>query len=130
MTRRWLARALVAAALGLTVGAVGRLALVPVAPTEAQERVRAFLVSAKRYAFDPARIEVQQDDLVRIELRAEDIPHSFTIDEYRISKRAAPGTTLVFEFRADRAGSFRYYCNLRVDEGCRDTHGTLVVRPR
>lgn len=87
-------------------------------------------VVAARYAFEPAEIRVRADDLVRVRLTADDIAHSFTIDEYRISKRAAAGSTVVFEFRADREGSFRYYCNLKMDDGCREMQGLLIVGPR
>jgi heme/copper-type cytochrome/quinol oxidase subunit 2 len=89
-----------------------------------------FLVTAHRYAFDPPRIEVNQDDLVKIELRTSDIAHSLTIDDYRIAKRVGPGQPITFEFRADRAGTFAYYCNLQVEDGCRQMRGVLVVKPR
>ena len=94
-------------------------------PTE-----RPFAITAHRYAFDPPRIEVNQDDLVKIELRATDIAHSLTIDAYRIAKRAGPDHPVTFEFRADRAGTFPYYCNLQIEDGCRRMRGELVVRPR
>lgn len=89
-----------------------------------------FSMRAHRYAFEPARIEVNQDDLVKIELRTEDIAHSLTIDEYRIAKRVGPGLPVTFEFRADRAGTFPFYCNLQVEDGCRQMRGVLVVKPR
>ena len=89
-----------------------------------------FSVSAHRYAFEPARIEVNQDDLVKIELRTADIAHSLTIDEYRIAKRVGPGGPVTFEFRADRAPTFPFYCNLQVEDGCRQMRGVLVVKPR
>jgi heme/copper-type cytochrome/quinol oxidase subunit 2 len=95
------------------------------APTE-----KPFRIAAHRYAFEPARIEVNQDDLVKIDLRTTDIAHSLTIDEYRIAKRVGPGHPVTFEFRADRAGTFPYYCNLQVEDGCRQMRGVLVVRPR
>lgn len=94
---------------------------------------RQFRVCARKYAFSmdsrgtPARLTVQQDDLVQITLAADDIPHSFTIDDYRIAKRVEPGKPISFEFRADHAGTFRFYCNLEIDEGCRKMEGTLVV---
>ncbi len=84
----------------------------------------------RRYAFDPPRIEVNQDDLVKIELRSEDIAHSLTIDDYRIAKRVSPDQPVTFEFRADRAGTFPYYCNLQIDDGCRQMRGQLIVKPR
>ena len=89
-----------------------------------------FSVTAHRYAFDPPRIEVMQDDLVKVNLQTQDIAHSMTIDVYRIAKRVDPGHPVSFEFRADRPGIFPYYCNLKIDEGCRQMRGELVVRPR
>lgn len=88
---------------------------------------RTFTVTARKYAFTPARLEVRQGDLVRVELRTEDIPHSFTIDGYRLSRRIDAGQTSVVEFRADRAGTFPIYCDLKIDDGCRKMRGELVV---
>ena len=87
-------------------------------------------VSAHKYAFSPTRLDVRQDDLVRVTFSTEDIPHSFTIDKYRIAKRVEPGKPIVFEFRADQAGRFPIYCNLTTDDGCRKMIGELVVTGR
>jgi heme/copper-type cytochrome/quinol oxidase subunit 2 len=107
--------------------------VVSVAAVAAQEQgptSRPIRISASRYAFDPPRIEVNQDDLVQIEMRTSDIAHSWTVDAYRIAKRAAPGHPVTFEFRADKAGTFPYYCNLQIEDGCRKMRGELVVRPK
>jgi heme/copper-type cytochrome/quinol oxidase subunit 2 len=88
---------------------------------------RTFTVSAHKYSFTPARIEVTQDDLVRIAFSTSDIPHSFTIDRYRIAKRVEPGRPIVFEFRADQPGRFPIYCNLAADERCKEMVGELIV---
>jgi len=107
------------------------LALVAAASTQDQgPTTRPFAVHAHRYTFDPPRIEVNQGDLVSIELQADDIAHSLTIDGYRISKRANPGQPVTFEFRADRSGTFPFYCNLQIDDGCRQMHCELIVKPR
>jgi len=127
LLRRWglLLLALVAAvAIGTLTSNGDTRASVQDAPK------REFSVSAKRYEFTPARIEVDQDDLVKISFTAEDIPHSFTVDAYRIAKRAGAGQTVSFEFRADKAGTFPFYCNLAIDDGCRKMRGEIVVRPR
>jgi heme/copper-type cytochrome/quinol oxidase subunit 2 len=106
-------------------------ALVSAVASLAQEQGRhEFTLTAKRYAFSQPRIEVAANDVVKITLVSEDIPHTFTIDEYRISKRAAPGRPVTFEFRADKAGTFPFYCHLTIDEGCREMRGELVVTPR
>lgn len=93
-------------------------------------------VSARKYAYrvddqDAAVIRARQDDIVRVTFSAEDIPHSFTIDEYRISRRAEPGKPSTFEFHANQVGEFRIYCNLAIDERCRtELHGSLIVERR
>ncbi|MFA5908246.1 MAG: cupredoxin domain-containing protein [Vicinamibacterales bacterium] len=91
---------------------------------------REFTIIAKDHTFTPNRLEVSQDDLVKITLKSEDRPSSFAIDAYRIVKRAAGGQTTTFEFRADQAGTFPFYCNLTTDEACQDMKGTLVVKPK
>ena len=91
---------------------------------------RLFSVTARRYAFEPARIEVFQDDVVRIDLRSDDIAHSWTVDDYRIAKRVSHGQPVTFEFRADKVGTFPFYCSLQTEDGCRQMRGQLIVKPR
>jgi cytochrome c oxidase subunit 2 len=92
-------------------------------------QVREIVVTGDQFAFSPARIEVQKDDLVQIKFSSRDIAHSFTVDvPYRISKRAGAGQSVVFEFRADETGRFPFYCNLTQDERCKKMKGELVVR--
>jgi nitrous-oxide reductase len=112
--------------MGLGCPAIATFAAVQAqAPTR-----REFAVTATRFTFEPQMLEVRQDDLVKVTFRAEDIAHSFTIDAYRIAKRAGAGQAVVFEFRADRPGRFPFYCNLSIDDRCRDMRGELVVRSR
>jgi heme/copper-type cytochrome/quinol oxidase subunit 2 len=105
---------------------LGVLATRPAART--QGTTREFTIDADRFAFAPARIEVNKDDVVKITFTAKDIAHSFTIDNYRIAKRAAAGHTVTFEFRADQPGTHRFYCNLTIDDRCKRMEGVLVVR--
>lgn len=101
----------------------------PVAQEPAQNR-REFTIVAKDHVFTPNKLDVSQDDLVKITLRSEERPTSFAIDAYRIVKRAGGGTSITFEFRADQPGTFTFYCNLTTDPGCKDMKGTLTVRAR
>lgn len=91
---------------------------------------REFQVTARKFAYEPVRLEVNQNDLVKITLHSADIAHSFTIDAYRIAKRVGGGQTVTFEFRADQAGTFPIYCNLKQDDGCKTMKGQLVVKAR
>jgi heme/copper-type cytochrome/quinol oxidase subunit 2 len=94
----------------------------------AQSQVREVNVSGNQFAYAPATIEVQKDDLVKVTFNSVDMAHSFTIDSYRIAKRAGAGQRVVFEFRADQAGRFPIYCTLSQDERCRQMKGELIVR--
>ena len=91
---------------------------------------REVTVTARDYRFSPSRIEVTQDDLVKLTVQSDDIAYSLTIDEYRLSRRVpARGSTTV-EFRADRPGTFAFYSNMTSDARHADMRGELVVRPR
>jgi heme/copper-type cytochrome/quinol oxidase subunit 2 len=133
MTSRLVTRLLCAAAVLTCAGALswpGGALNVGVVRVFAQEQApvqRDVTVTTRKYAFDPARIEVNQNDLVRVTLRSDDIAHSFTVDAYRIAKRVGAGQAVTFEFRADQAGTFPVYCNLRQEDGCRNMRGELVV---
>src|SRR5262245_5888613 len=100
-----------------------------VAQEPAQNR-REFNIVAKDHVFTPDKLDVSQDDLVKITLRSEDVPTSFAIDAYRIIKRVPGHSSITFEFRADQPGSFPFYCNLTTDPGCKDMKGTLNVRAK
>jgi cytochrome c oxidase subunit II len=91
---------------------------------------RDFTITARKYDFSPRRIEVTQDDLVKVTLRSEDEAHSFVIDGYRIMKRVPAGGSTTFEFRADKTGTFSFYCGMTNADGHGRMKGELVVAPR
>lgn len=112
-----------------TLAALVVLLVSVTAASQDQGATREFTVVGSRYAFQPPTIEVNRNDLVKVTFTAQDIAHSFTIDNpYRIAKRAGAGQAVTFEFRADQPGTFTYYCNLTQDEGCKNMKGRLVVR--
>jgi heme/copper-type cytochrome/quinol oxidase subunit 2 len=128
-----LAAGLIGFGVGLTGGVLtSRVGVTTLLAQEQAPTRRELTITARKYGYAPSRIEVTQDDLVKVTINVpgDDIPHSFTIDGYRIAKRVGAGQTVTFEFRADQAGTFPIYCNLRQDERCREMKATLVVKPR
>jgi heme/copper-type cytochrome/quinol oxidase subunit 2 len=115
---------------------IGLLLTTAVATTSALTQTkRDVSVVAVKYRFrvgntDQPVIAVNQNDLVRVTLTSEDIPHSFTLPDYRISKRVEPGREVTFEFRAEQTGRFEFFCSMTSDQ-CRERGmvGTLVVNP-
>ena len=99
------------------------------APQDQAPNRRAFTVTAREYRFMPNRIEVTQDDLVKLTVQSDDVAYSVTIDEYRVSRRVPAGGSTTLEFRADRPGTFTFYSNLTNDARHANMRGQLIVRP-
>ena len=102
----------------------------PAGATSAQIPKREVTLDANIFVFTPAKIEVFEGDVVQITLVPADMPHSFTVDAYKIAKRAEPGKPVTFEFLCDKPGTFRFYCNLTIDDGCKRMAGELIVRKK
>lgn len=96
----------------------------------AQTSKREITLDANKFAFTPAKIEVFEGDVALLTFVPADMPHSFTIDAYKIAKRAEPGKPVTFEFLCDKPGTFRFYCNLTIDDGCKKMSGELIVRKK
>jgi heme/copper-type cytochrome/quinol oxidase subunit 2 len=126
VTRRILGLALLGAgAVVLTSPLAARILAQDQAPNR-----REFTVRARDYRFSPSRIEVTQDDLVKLMVQSEDVAYSLTIDAYRLSRRIPAGGSTTLEFLADRAGTFPFYSNLTSDSRHGQMRGELVVTPR
>jgi heme/copper-type cytochrome/quinol oxidase subunit 2 len=92
---------------------------------------REFSLRAKDFRFTPDRLEVTQNDLVKLTITSEDLAYGFTIDEYRVSKRIPAGGSVTFEFRVDGApGTFFFYSNMTSDARHSQMRGQLIVRGR
>jgi len=92
---------------------------------EATQRVE---VTASRYAFDPARIEVRQGDVVELVLRSADTDHGLAIKAYAV-KVAIPkgGETVGVSFVASHVGTFPIECSEYCGSGHKKMRGELVV---
>jgi len=131
-TTRFVGWLLVGAGSMLLAGpAVARLRAsgVPAGQEDAPNR-REFDLTATNYRFTPDRLEVKQDELVKLTIRSTDVAYSVTIDEYRVSKRVPAGGVVTFEFRADRAGTFPFYSNLTSDSRHKTMKGEFIVTAR
>ena len=89
---------------------------------------RRFEITASRYQFDPARIEVRQGDVVELVLRSADTDHGLAIKAYDV-KVAIPkgGEAVGVAFVAKRAGTFPIECSEYCGSGHKRMKGELVV---
>lgn len=124
-TRRSLWFLLTAGACLVATPAPTRLGAQEQAPTR-----RPVDITARDYRFEPGRIEVAKDDLVKVTVTSADVAYGFTIDRFRVSKRVPAGGSVTFEFLADQAGVAEFYSNLTNDPRHRTMKGELIVRAK
>ena len=127
LNRRTISLFLIGAGACLLAGPAARLLA---AGQEQAPNRREFTLTARDYRFTPARLEVTQDDLVKVTIQSQDVAYSITIDEYRVSKRIPAGGSTTLEFRADRVGTFAFYSNMTSDSRHANMRGELIVKPR
>jgi heme/copper-type cytochrome/quinol oxidase subunit 2 len=96
--------------LFMMAGLVVAFAPLPVPPATPQERT--FTIDARQYAYFPSELQINQGDNVTIRLISTDVVHGLYVDGYDISVEADPGQTATLTFIADKAGSFRFRCNV------------------
>src|SRR6185503_9809472 len=129
--------ALLVGGLGLIIGASlhARAQAASIQPVSARPGAdqdqapnrREFTLTARDYHYSPDRIEVGQDDLVKLTVQSADVAYSLTIKEYRVSRRVPAGGSTTIEFRADQAGTFAFYSDMTSDPRHAQMRGQLVV---
>lgn len=91
-------------------GLVVAFAPLPIPPAVDQERI--IRIEANQFSYSPSGIQINAGDTVNIQLVSTDVVHGLYIDGYGLSVEADPGQTATLTFVADRAGSFRFRCNV------------------
>ena len=117
---RLIAVAILVAAAAWTVNGAAR-----------QDALREIDVVARRFAFEPARIEVAVGERVRLRVVSADGVHGFEIKKFKVKKEIPRGTTpVIIEFTASEAGEFPILCSEYCGDGHEDMQGQLVVLTR
>ncbi len=76
------------------------------------------------------RLVVPVDTPIRIELRAQDVLHSFFLPEFRVKQDAVPGLSVPVWFKAKRPGTFQIMCAELCGLGHSRMGGTLEVKTK
>jgi cytochrome c oxidase subunit 2 len=96
-----------------------------------QDAPREIDVVARRFAFEPARIEVAVGERVRLRVVSADGVHGLEIKKFKIKKEIPRGTTpVIIDFTASEAGEFPILCSEYCGDGHEDMQGQLVVLTR
>ena len=75
-------------------------------------------------------IEVARGDDVVLKLRSSDVAHGFALKAYDIyiPEGIKPGKTVFVSFKADKPGTFPFWCNVYCGDIHQHMKGTLIVK--
>jgi cytochrome c oxidase subunit II len=95
---------------------------------DAAQDERTIEVVAKRFEFEPARIEVTEGERVKLLVRSGDGVHGIEIKKFKFNKKVPRGgEPITIEFVASAAGEFPILCSEYCGDGHEDMKGMLVV---
>lgn len=90
--------------------------------------VRTFAIVAKRFTFEPARVEVTEGERVRLVVTSADGVHGLAIRKFKVNTLVPRGgEPVTIEFTAREAGTFPILCSEACGDGHADMRGSLVV---
>jgi len=84
-------------------------------------------ITASRYRFEPAKVEVREGERVRLVLRSADTTHGLKIKELDVEVPIPKGGEAVTVEFVARAGRYRMECSEYCGSGHKRMRGELVV---
>ena len=116
------------------VDAVGMALLFGSAVTSARQdpvtasAPREIEVTAKRFEFEPARIEATEGERVRLTVKSADGVHGLRIKKFKVNTLIPRGGKPVsIDFVASAPGTYQILCSEECGDGHESMSGTLVV---
>jgi cytochrome c oxidase subunit 2 len=99
-------------------------------PSSAQlDEPRVIEITARRFAFEPAEIDVTVGERLQLVVRSADGVHGLEIKKLKIKKEIPRGgEPVTIDFTATTEGTFPILCSEYCGKGHNDMTGMLVVR--
>jgi cytochrome c oxidase subunit 2 len=93
----------------------------------AQERI--IQVTAEKFKFTPAVIELKLGEPVVLELTTLDRKHGFQVSDLNIDESIEPGKVTRVRISPAKAGTFLFHCDVFCGSGHEEMAGEIVVKP-
>ena len=88
-------------------------------------------IVAKRFTFQPSRIEVKEGERIRLVVKSADGVHGVQIKKFKVNKLVPRGGEPVnIDFVASAAGTYPIMCSEECGDGHDSMSGTLVVEAK
>lgn len=94
---------------------------------QGQEKVIA--VTAEKFKFTPAVIELKLGEPVMLELTTLDRKHGFQVPDLNIDENIEPGKVTRVRVVPTKAGTFSFHCDVFCGSGHEEMAGEIVVKP-
>ncbi len=92
----------------------------------AQERV--IQVTAEKFKFTPAVIELKLGEAVVLELTSLDRKHGFQVPDLSVDETIEPGKITRVRIAPTKAGTFPFHCDIFCGSGHEEMTGEIVVK--
>ena len=86
-------------------------------------------VTAEKFKFTPAVIELKLGEPVVLELTSLDRKHGFQVSDLKIDENIEPGKITRVRISAAKAGTFLFHCDVFCGSGHEEMAGEIVVKP-
>jgi cytochrome c oxidase subunit II len=93
----------------------------------AQEKV--IQVTAEKFKFTPAVIELKLGEPAVLELTTLDRKHGFQVSDLNIDESIEPGKVTRVRISPAKAGTFLFHCDVFCGSGHEEMAGEIVVKP-
>jgi len=86
-------------------------------------------VTAERFKFTPAVIQLKVGEPVVLELTALDRKHGFQVPDLKIDETIEPGKVTRIRIVPDKAATYDFHCSVFCGSGHEEMAGQIVVSP-
>ena len=103
--------------------------LLAAANPAAQAPERVIHVTAERFKFTPAVIQLKVGEPVVLELTSLDRKHGFAVPDLKIDETIEAGKTLRVRVMPDKPATYDFHCSIFCGSGHEEMTGQIVVSP-
>ena len=105
------------------------VAILAAASSDAVAQEKIIQVTAEKFKFTPAVIELKLGEPVVLELTTLDRKHGFQISDLNIDESIEPGKVTRVRISPAKAGTFLFHCDTFCGSGHEEMAGEIVVKP-
>jgi len=104
-------------------------AIIAAASSDVAAQEKIIQVTAERFKFTPAVIELKLGEPVVLELTTLDRKHGFQVSDLNIDESIEPGKVTRVRISPAKAGTFLFHCDTFCGSGHEEMAGEIVVKP-